>query len=563
MNVLGVHVGHDSSAALVVDGRIVADVAEERFNRIKHYAGLPVNAVAYCMDSNGLSMDDIDIIAVPSLTAIHDLNFLLNLTGTKKEGHTNKRRIIQMVEHIWSKPTAKPPLYMKSFRLKEHTEILHVEHHLAHASSAYYTSGNAQEKQLIVTCDGAGDGFSTCIWRGQYGKIEPIEKFTVDGSLGWFYSNVTEALGWWHGDGEGKTMGLAPYGDSSKVKGLLDKYYPKFDNGKLIESHDYGRPFFWNEYGAVQFHFDEAYEIKRLIDLHGRENIAAEAQDILEDQMSQIIYPWLERERTQNLTCAGGVFLNVKMNQRLWESGRIKNHIIYPNAGDSGLAAGAALYAYFSKNPGAHVPRVDNIYWGPEYDETEMEAVLRLRNISYKRIEDVERFVAEKLSQNKIVGWFQGRMESGPRALGNRSILMSANKAENKDTINARVKFREAFRPFCPSLLWEEKENYLENPRDELFMITSFVCKKEKRNAVPAVVHADATLRPQAVKREINEKYWKLLKEFQKITGEGLLLNTSFNIMGEPIVNHPREAIRCFFDSGLDFLAMGNFVVQK
>ncbi|GAH29678.1 unnamed protein product, partial [marine sediment metagenome] len=269
------------------------------------------------------------------------------------------------------------------------------------------------------------------------------------------------------------------------------------------------------------------------------------------------------KEATKNLTCAGGIFLNVKLNQRIWESGNIKNHVIYPNAGDSGLAVGAALYAYYSNHPGAPIYGIDNLYWGPEYGEAEIESLLKARNISYDRIDNVEAFAAQKLSENKIVAWFQGRMESGPRALGNRSILMSANRPDNKDIINARVKFREPFRPFCPSLLWEEKEEYLESARDEFFMITSFTCKERKRSRVPAVVHVDATLRPQTVKKGFNERFWNLIKEFQRLTGEALLLNTSFNIMGEPIINHPREAIRCFYDSGLDFLVLRNFVVKK
>jgi carbamoyltransferase len=257
------------------------------------------------------------------------------------------------------------------------------------------------------------------------------------------------------------------------------------------------------------------------------------------------------------------VFLNVKLNQRLWESGKIDQHHIYPNPGDSGLAVGAALYACYATNPNAPTHAIEDLYWGPEYGEKEIEDTLKLRNLNYRRVEDVEAFAARQLADDKIVAWFQGRMESGPRALGNRSILMSANRAENKDIINARIKFREAFRPFCPSLLWEKRADYLEHVRDEFFMITSFTCCETKRKNVPAVVHADATLRPQTVKKEFNRRYWNLINEFGKITGESLLLNTSFNIMGEPIVNHPREAIRCFYDNGLDSLVLGNFVLEK
>jgi carbamoyltransferase len=562
MNILGIHIGHDSSAALVRDGRIVADVAEERFLRIKHYCGLPVRSLDYCLKSQKLTMADIDIVAVPAACSIPDLNFLLDLKGAKRERTTRKRQALEFVRGIMNKPNLKPPLYVKQFPMHSRTEILHVEHHLAHAASAYYTSGT-REKQLIVTIDAAGDGVSVGLWRGENGRIERLQTFPTSGSVGCFYSNVTEALGWWHGDGEGKTMGLAPYGDYSKCQGVLDKFTAKYLKGELVEHHSFGRNYYWNESGAIQWHFDEAYAIRDLIQKHGPEHIAAEAQRVLEEQVKNIILPWMEREETRNLSAAGGVMLNVKLNQRLWESGRIARHHTYPNAGDSGLAAGAALYAYYQANPSAPIHPIENLYWGPEYSSKEIEDALRLRRLEYRRVDDVEVYTAERLAEGKIVGWFHGRMESGPRALGARSILMSANKQENKDIINARVKFREAFRPFCPSLLWEKKDDYLENDRDEFFMITSFTCTPTKRDRVPAVVHADHTLRPQTVKQDFNPRFWNLINEFGKLTGEYLLLNTSFNVMGEPIVNHPHEAIRCFYDNGLDVLVLNNFVLEK
>ncbi len=562
MKVLGVHIGHDSGAALVIDGRIVADVAEERFRRIKHYCGLPIQAIEYCLSSNQLTINDIDAVAIPSEGSVPELNFLLDLKGNQREQFTPQRRMLELAKRILNKPRAKPPIYIKNFSSERLIPIVHVDHHLSHAASAYYTN-RTRGKQLIITMDGAGDGYSICVWRGENSKIQPLKKFPISSSLGWFYSNVTEALGWWHGDGEGKTMGLAPYGDSSKIRGILDKYYPKFENGDLIEAHDFDCAYFWNESGALQFHFDEASEMKSLIQKCGRENIAAEAQRVLEEQTMHIILPWLQKEGTTSLSCAGGVFLNVKLNQRIWESEKVTNHHIFPNAGDSGLAVGAALYVYYQNNSYNKFHVINNLYWGPDYSEKEIEADLRLRNLKYQRIENIEEFAAQKLAKNNIIAWFQGRMESGPRALGNRSILMSASKAENKDIINARVKFRESFRPFCPSLLWEKREDYLVNHRDEHFMITSFTCKEDKKERIPAVVHKDGTLRPQTVKKDINQKYWDLINIFGQITGDYVILNTSFNIMGEPIINRPREAIRCFYDNGLDYLIMDHFVLSK
>ena len=567
MNILGIHIGHDSSVALLSNGKIIADVAEERFTRTKHYSGLPICSLEYCLKAGGIKLEDVDVVAVPSREGVSALNFLLDLKGKRKEKESPKNRTLTFIRGQFGLSLPKLPLYIKRFPLPAKTEIVHIDHHLAHAASAYYTSGlEYDEKALVVTMDGIGDGTSVAMWSGCRGRLEKVDSYGSNGSLGWFYSNVTEALGWWHGDGEGKTMGLDPYGDYTKCQGSLDNYYPKYEGGVLVQPHKFGRVFFWNEVGAFQYHFDEADKIHDLIRKYGRENIAAEAQRILEEQALGIILSWMQKEQTGNLCCAGGVFLNVKLNQRVWESGKVKKHHIFPNAGDSGLALGAALYAYHQANPGAPTQKVNHLFWGPYYADHEIESILKTRNLKYRRLEngiDGLKEVARYLAENKIVAWFQGRMESGPRALGNRSILMSANRAENKDIINARVKFREAFRPFCPSILYEKKDEYLENGREEGFMITSFTCRKEKRLAVPAVVHVDNTLRPQTVKRDDNELYWQLINEFGKLTGEYLLLNTSFNIMGEPIINHPREAIRSFFDNGIDYLVMDNFILEK
>jgi len=271
----------------------------------------------------------------------------------------------------------------------------------------------------------------------------------------------------------------------------------------------------------------------------------------------------LQKEQTRNLTCSGGVFLNVKLNQRLWQSGAIDLQHIFPNAGDSGLALGAALYGFHRANPSAPLGTVDHLYWGPAYDNGEIEALLKLVNLRGEKLDDPAAAAAKALANDKIVGWFQGRMESGPRALGNRSILMSPLRSENKDIINARVKFREAFRPFCPSLVAEAQDTYLAGARREDFMITSFDVTDAKRERVPAVVHADGTLRPQTVTEQANPRYWRLLSQLGEETGDPIVLNTSFNVMGEPIVRSPQDALRCFFSCGLDELYLGDLRVTK
>jgi len=562
MNILGIHQGHDSCAALIIDGRIIADVQEERFVRIKHYSGLPFKAVDQCLVLGNLTMDDIDAIAICSEDQRTELNFLFEFPAGKEQKRSKQRMVIDYLRAKKGSSLKGLPLYMKRFKVNPKTRIFNVNHHLAHAASAYFTSGTP-DKQLIVTADGTGNGLSTCVWLGEHGKITPLRKWGTSASLGWFYGNVTEGIGWWHGDGEGKTMGLAPYGNPENCRGVLAGFHPRFKDGELVSPHDFGRPHEWNEAGVLQFHFDEAYEIEALVRKYGKEDISAEGQRVLEEQMFEIVFPWLERENTANLSCAGGIFLNVKLNQHIWETGRVAKQHIFPNAGDSGLAVGAALYACHQMNPRCPYPVLEHLYFGNEYSNEQIREILDLRKIRYKWVDDPSRYAAELLAENKIVAWFQGRMESGPRALGNRSILMSANRSENKDIINARVKFREGFRPFCPSILWEKKEDYLEFCRDEFFMITSFTCKQEKRNKVPAVVHADQTLRPQTVKKDFNERYWNLLNEFGELTGEYLVMNTSFNLMGEPIMSHPRDAIRCFYDNGMDALVIGNYVLAK
>ena len=561
MNILGIHIGHDSAAAVVVDGRIVADVAEERFTRIKHYCGLPYRSVGYCLNQANLTFHDIDVIAVPTSGPLSGLKYLFN-GHLGREERSVPGRILEAIKKILNHSTRKLPLYKRGYPLGAQTDIMHFDHHKAHAASAYYTSGVA-DRQLVVTMDGAGDGASVCLWRGENGKLSLLKRFPTSASLGWFYGNVTEALGWWHGDGEGKTMGLAPYGDYTPMKGQLDRFYPKFVGGELVEPHNFGRAFYWNEGEALHWHFDEASEILCLIEKFGKECVAAEAQRVLEEQVKELIFPWLERERTHNLSCAGGLFLNVKLNQRVWESGEIELHHIFPNAGDSGVAAGAALCAYYELNPGSKIWKIEDLYLGPSYSNEEIANILKERNLPHQFREDVEEYTAKLLAADNIVGFLQGRMESGPRALGNRSILMSANRKENKDIINARVKFREPFRPFCPSLLYEKRKDYLLHSREESFMITSFNVTDQRRDKVPAVVHVDGTLRPQTVRKQVNQRYWKLINEFGKLTGEFLLLNTSFNIMGEPIVCNPKEAIRCFYDSGIDALVLGDYVLEK
>ena len=564
--ILGIQIGHDSAASLVVDGEIIADVAEERFTRVKNDSSFPLNAIKFCLDFAKIKISDVDVIALPSRYIHPTVPIFLDLKNKQipKENRTLKSRLKKSVLNyvIPSKqPSITLPLYQKPLAISSKCQILLIDHHEAHAGSAYYTSGLNHERSLVVTMDGIGDTASTTIWKGENNKLEILKSWGGDASLGWFYSNCTEALGWRHGSDEWKTMGLAPYGKPHP--GKLDGFHPIFKDGNLIKPHNYQGGGSWLDHSAYHYHFDDAYSLKIIAEKLGREDFSAEAQRVFQEQMNEIILPWLTKLDTRHLCAAGGSFLNVKANQDLWYSGKLDSQWIYPNPGDAGLAAGAALCAYFKNNPEKEHKLLNDVYFGPDYKNDEIKVLLEARGLEYEYIKNPSIAAAKSLSENKVVGWFQGRMESGPRALGNRSILMSPLKDENKDIINRCVKYREAFRPFCPSILYEKSQEYLSNCRDERFMVTSFTVKENKRDKIPAVVHVDGTARPQMVRKETNPKYYDLIKAFGEITGESVILNTSFNVKGEPVVCHPREAIKCFFDTGIDVLFIENYKISK
>lgn len=573
--ILGIHVGHDSSVALVKNGKIVAAAAEERFTGLKHYSQLPMRALEFCLKQEKIKIEDLSGVVIPSIGRQENIEVIL---GRLKQG-TVKREIAKkdknpldyfryfMVEvfrhlNIWT-PLV-PPSYIKTYHYPLNKELLYIEHHLAHAASAYYTSG-FKVRTLVVTSDGSGDGLSTTIWIGEDGKLTSRLKVGREGSLGAFYGLVTESLGWWVGDGEGKTMGLAPYGSSKRTKGILDEFLPVYENGKLKKGYNWGFPGIWEDMGGAHFHFADTPKIEKLIKKYGEENVAAEAQRILEEQLVNFIKYWIEKEKVKYLAVAGGVFLNVKANQRIWELGLLEDYHVYPDAGDGGISAGAALYGYF-RDSDEGIPKLSNVYFGPSFTNSEIEEVLKVRQISYQYLNnrDLVKKTAKLLSENKIIGWFQGKMEVGPRALGNRSILMNPAKAENKNIINSRVKYREPFRPFCPSTIDKAAAKYFKNlsPNPSYMIISSDVFEDEKKN-IPSVTHVDGTARPQVLKRKDNTLFYDLIEEFGKLTGVPVLLNTSFNIRGKPVVLSPEEAVQCFYNTGLDYLVMGNYLVSK
>lgn len=548
--ILGIRYGHDASVALIIDGQIIANVAEERFTRTKNDGSFPINAIQYCFDVAGIDPEQLDAVVFPSKGYI-PAPFFAFFQVAESVVPLKQRGEVPVL-----------PIYFKPWNLSKTCKILTVEHHLAHASSTYYTSGiKPSERTLVVTMDGRGDETSVAIWRGENNHLTPLRQWDGSASLGWFYANATEALGWRHGSDEWKTMGLAPYG--TPQPGALKGYHPEFENGELVKGRNYGKATRWLDHGVNHYHMEDAIPLSKIAEKLGKEDYAAEVQRVSEEQAEKIILPWLEKENTRHFCGAGGFFLNVKFNQKLWYTDRLDTHWTYPDPGDAGLALGAALYIYYQANPNETAEKLQHMYYGPEFDATEIESILKERKLNYEKPNNVSEEAAKYLAENKIIAWFQGRMEAGPRALGNRSILMSPLRPENKDLINACVKYREAFRPFAPAMTYESVDTYLVKSREEPYMITSFDVKPEKQDKIPAVVHVDGTSRPQTVRRETNQRYYDLIKNFGELTGESVILNTSFNVKGEPIICHPREAIKCFIDTGLDVLVLGDFILKK
>src|SRR5262245_44918101 len=562
MNVLGISLGHDAAAAIAIDGKLVADVAEERFSRVKHDASFPFNAIDYCLRAAGISSEDLDCISLPADSLPYACHLLFRLTPEHQALRFNDGAPEPFIVNEDPKiPIDSLPLYVQTLPLSPRCKFFMAGHHAAHAASAFYTSGAVMERSLVATLDGQGGGISIAIWRGEQGALSLLQKYNEESSLGWFYSNVTEALGWRHGSDEWKVMGLAPYGIPNP--GVLKGFHPEFRDGSLVEPHDYGTFVTWPDHGSAHYHGKDAIRIAKICENIGRECLAAEAQRVVEEQTLKLIIPWLEKEDTSKLICAGGFFLNVKVNQLLWDSGKLSFQWVYPNPGDAGLAAGAALLATAMQFGHITGDPLDHLSLGPEFSPSELAVLLKERGLIFREVSNPAKVAIPHLQDNRVVGWFQGRMESGPRALGNRSILMSPQKPENKDIINAKVKFREAFRPFCPSVLADRANDYFVRPRDERVMMSSFSVREEARSIMPAVVHVDNTARPQLVHRRILPLFHELIDRFGESTGVHSLLNTSFNIKGEPIVCTPREALRTFFDTGLDVLIIDRFVVEK
>jgi carbamoyltransferase len=431
-----------------------------------------------------------------------------------------------------------------------------VDHHLAHAISAYAYSG--LEEAAIVVVDGRGAWEATSIWHGKGGGIEHVLTIPFPNSLGLFYSQFTEYLGFKANSDEWKVMGLAPYGEPGvKLEAFIEaEAGPYRVNAKHIFGNGSG-PF---AQMASLLGPPRAPE-SEIEDRH--KNLAYAVQDACETAMMSVARLALERTRCKKLCLAGGVALNSKANGKILASGLFEKIFVQPAASDDGVALGAALAPYLENGGRLPLTVMRHAYLGPGFDDEAIESSLRTYKLRYSRLQDPAATAAELLPQRRILGWFQGRMEFGPRALGNRSILADSRDPEMNAKVNNAVKFREWWRPFAPSLKKEAAADFLESATDSPFMILTAQVRPEKRSVIPAVTHVDGSARPQTVEREVNPFYWRLIDEFEKRTGVPVILNTSFNLRGEAIVHTPTDALRTFFSSGMDALVIGGFLVEK
>jgi carbamoyltransferase len=547
---------HDSSACVVRDGELLFAVAEERLSRVKHDARFPQLAIEACLEFAGVRTGQLDEVCFGWQTAgpvyRHDLK--LYATGRWPINYLNVLNSTQHFLSMWHQKSGARAFARRFGPTKARMRF--VDHHLAHAISAYGCSGF--EDSAIVVMDGRGAWEATSIWRGKNGRIEHGLTIPFPDSVGLFYSAFTDFLGFVPNSDEWKVMGLAPYGQPGvKLDAFIDPEAAPYHvhARRLIRGGAGSFPGMTPLLGAPRVAESEIEERHK--------NIAYAVQDYCELAMMSVVRMAVEKTRCRNLCLAGGVALNSKANGKILASGLVDKIFVQPAATDDGVAVGAALAPYL--DGGGRLPNkaMRHAYLGPAFDDAAVETTLRTYKLRYVRLDDPAATAAELLSQGKILGWFQGRMEFGPRALGNRSILADPRDPEMTVKVNNAVKFREWWRPFAPSMKKEAAGDFLESATDSPFMVLTAQVRAEKRGVIPAVAHVDGSARPQTVEKEVNPLYWRLIDEFGKRTGVPVVMNTSFNLRGEAIVHTPTDALRTFFSSGMDALIIGSFLIAK
>jgi len=574
MYILGINAYHaGASACLIKDGELVAAVEEERFRRIKYWAGFPAQAIQYCLDQADITAYDLDHIGIsrdPSANLYKKVFFALR---RRPSLHLMKQRLANMAEVRDVKKAFSQSLGLDPGALR--AEFHNVEHHRAHMASAFFVS--PFQEAALLSVDGFGDFVSTMIGRGSGNRIEVLNTVNYPHSLGIVYTAVTQWLGFPQFGDEGKVQGLAGYGEPIYLDDLR-KIVRLKPNGRFELDLDYFTH--WAE--GVDMTWDDGSPVlgtiysQKFVDQFGlprqprseitpvHANMAASLQAMLEEAEFHIVRHLQRLTGLKALCMAGGVALNSTFNGKIIPCTPFEEIFIQPAANDAGTALGVAYYIYHQILGRPRCFVMNDAYTGPSFANGKVEAVLQQANVAYETHElgDMAKIAAKLLAESKVVGWFQGEMEWGPRALGNRSILADPRREEMKDILNARVKHREKFRPFAPSVLMESVGDYFDQTYPDPFMIKVYSVLEHKRKEIPAVTHVDGTGRLQTVAKESNPLYWQLIREFGSFTGVPVVLNTSFN-ENEPIVCRPSEALDCFLRTRMDALVIGNFLVRK
>jgi carbamoyltransferase len=582
MIILGLNAYHaDASAAIVADGRLIAAAEEERFRRIKHWAGFPTEAIRYCLSEAGISIHDVDHVAVSRDPKAHFWKKVTFALGHRPKWSYLADRMRNRARVRDVEGDLREALGVKGDAIK--AKIHHVEHHRAHMASGFFVS--PYDRAAVASVDALGDYTSTMWGIGEGGRMEVEGKILFPHSLGFLYTAATQYLGFPKYGDEYKVMGLAAYGEPEYLEAFrkiirlkkdgtfeLDLRYFRYHTEGISMTWDGGEP-------AIRPIYSDQWECllgparkpdEEITKRH--ENIASSLQVIFEEVYFSILNKLYERTRLRTLCLSGGCAMNSVANGKVSDRTPFEEVYIPPAPGDAGTAIGAAYDVYHRvlDRPRSFV--MDHASWGPQFYQAELREALGVRREEIKRqgclmveIQDEDelcRRTAQAIADGKIVGWFQGRMEWGPRALGNRSILADPRRADMKDVLNSRIKRREPFRPFAPSILVEATGDYFEKSSPDPFMLKVYPIKKDKQSVIPAVTHVDGTGRLQTVDRAANPRYWKLIKTFENLTGVPIVLNTSFN-ENEPIVCRPGEAVDCFLRTKMDVLVMGNFFVEK
>ncbi len=556
---------HDPSAAILIDGKLVAAADEERFTREKHAIGrLPVNAVNYCLNAAGVKPQDIDCVAYPwsDWEYIRKVPQYVGRTWLARPSRALKA--VQKTPEILRDKNRKLYDTLRSCGIdRKDLKIRFVAHHIAHAASSYYFSG--LKECAIISMDGTGEFTTTFIGRAKDGRIERIKEFIRPDSIGRFYSTVTAYLGFKVHNGEYKVMGMAPYGKAEKIK--MD-HIMKYKNRACRVDDDY----VWVT-KSRRFDNDKVFG-KKMVSEWGPPrkgdglaepyiDIAASTQKRFEDISIKIMEDYLADELKvhKSLCFAGGCALNVSLNRKLIDHPLVDTLFVQPSAHDSGAALGAAAYA--ANSLGETLAPMRHAYYGPSYTNEDIKELLDKYRITHEYHNDITGIASKLLADGRIVAWFQGAMEYGPRALGNRSILAHPSIPGISDQINARIKFREKWRPFCPSVLDRYHEEIFNTKHPSPYMTFSFTVNPAWRDRITEAVHVDGTSRPQVVDSQTNPRFYELISKFHGLTGIPVVINTSLNRRGEPMVCSPQDALDMFYGSGLEYLAIGDYLIKK